>query len=166
MSEPHARSFDTAQEAFDWIREQGERASAVLVPEQKQINRGDYWVRFEPVGEGVLTWFGHAYELGEFKQIEYDAGCDDDEWNTSTLPALLDAEERDYLYSEYFSITEPEGESRSVHRVYMWPINEAVFADAREARWDLAGMHPASYNQVDAAWQRYYRFARDTEGQW
>lgn len=134
--------FDNITEAFAQMRAMEEEANARVVPRQRQIDWGSYFIR--PQESLGLIVFAYCETEEEIVAGERRYGASLDE-ASRTLETLQDSHERGYRYGRHYSLIEPEGELGSTHIVKCWPITEEQFHQAKELGWDarlILEQHP------------------------
>lgn len=128
------KSYENIEDAFKDMRQAEEAANRNLLPAQKKIGWGDYWMNPQPNLD--LLIFGYVFTLLENEAGERAAGSSDEEWQY-TKAGLLDSYERGYRFGRAYSTVEPNGELGSTHISQMVPISKEQFAEAKALDWDL-----------------------------
>lgn len=117
------RAFDSLDEMFTFLAEQEKVANSNILPKQREITWGSYWVR--PTDDGVLVW-GRVH-------TEEEILTDEDEW---VIIHEREMHERGYRFGVAHSLWCPEGELGSSHISVLWPITEEQFNNAKAAGWN------------------------------
>lgn len=150
----HVVGFDSADEMFQYMADQEEKAMLDTLPEQWQIKNGDRVFRQV---EGGLSIWGQIFTWDEFLADNTPAGKKPDEEILQELEDLKNAHDRGYRYGRWFSEVEPDGEYGSAHVVSLWRISHSDFEIARRNEWQL---YPALAYQIETEVQA----ARTREG--
>ena len=163
MSEqPHVVSFDTMEDAYEFMRKGEAYGNRNLHPKQQSITWGDHWVRFYNVADRLII-FGKVMteaevEAGESKGIdkitdpvELAEARDEIEY---TMTAIRDSHARGLMWGWAYS--HHEHDLGSTHRFYMWPISKALYDAAEQVGWDVDALtDQAARDELEAAWQEY-----------
>lgn len=129
------REFESFESAMTAIAEGIKQANANLAPEQKAIDWGDYWVRFEPQEQLIIL--GYTFTLQENIDSERNAGADEDEIEYMR-DRLMESHDDGLLFGRAYSVIVPDGELGSTHRFSMWPIDKQSFDNMQAVGWDPA----------------------------
>jgi len=166
VPEPEFRSFDSIEDAFEFMRKGEDYGNRNLHPKQAAITWGDYWVRFYDVADRMII-FGRVETEAEVEKSESE-GIDEmtdiheravarDEV-METMRTIRDSHERGLMWGWAYS--KYDHDLGSTHRFDMWPITEGLYNAAREAQWDVdAIIDPVHRAELEQAWQEYRQHA-------
>jgi hypothetical protein len=164
MSEqPHVVSFDTMEDAFEFMRKGEDYGNRNLHPKQQGITWGDHWVRFYNVADRIII-FGYVYtdaeqEASERKVIEKIADPEErrmalEEELPYSMETVRESHTRGLMWGRAYSTMGDD--LGSTHRFYMWPISAELFRAAERVNWDVDGItDPELRAELEAAWQEY-----------
>lgn len=162
MPGPEFMSFDSMEDAFEFMRRGEDYGNRNLHPKQAAITWGDRWVRFYDLAERLII-FGYVDTEAEVEESE-SRGIDQITDPSERLMArsevaqamtvIRESHERGLMwgwaYSKHFH------DLGSTHRFDMWPISEALFEAAKEVQWDVDALtDPVHRNELEQAWQEY-----------
>lgn len=148
----HFQSFDNLDDMYAEMNRRTEEGNAHLHDKQRSLTWGSHWVRFiHQMQPAMFAIFGRVWTREEV------AASEDPEVVEQTAANLG----RGYMFGTAYSTIEPDGELGDTHRYNAWPISEALFEAAREARWDIGsiGQHEAmqELGEVLAEWMVHER---------
>lgn len=126
------KSYDDFDEMFADMRRAEEVAIANILPFQREIVYGSYWMRYWPQGD--LLIFGYVYTLEENWDSCINAGGDKEEC-AYERDHELDSYSRGYRFGRAYSVVEPTGELGSTHISEMIPITKEQFEEAKALNW-------------------------------
>lgn len=135
----HIMSFDSFDDAMNFMADAEEAANDRATDEQKAIAYGDNWVRLYADAGQILAIFGEIPTPDELEADERRLGADDDEiaYERATL---ADSYKRGYRFGTAYSVLEPNGEMGSTHVSEMRTLTNEQFEEARRYGWDLYAM--------------------------
>lgn len=162
MSDPQFQSFDSIEEAFEFMRRGEDYGNRNLHPEQAAITWGDYWVRFYNIADRLII-FGKVETEAEAEASESEGieNITDPEEKAIALEEVAESmrvirasHERGLMwgwaYSKHFT------DIGSTHRFYMWPITPQLFEAAKTVGWDVDQItDPRDRGELERAWQAY-----------
>lgn len=162
MPEPEFRSFDSLDDAWEFMRKGEDFGNRNLHPKQQAITWGDHWVRFYDIKERFII-FGYVYTMAEVEEaegkdipdipdpVEQQLARDEVAY---TMDTVINSHGRGLLWgwahSKHFT------DLGSTHRFHMWPISEGLFEAAKAAGWDVDQItDPGHRAELERAWQGY-----------
>lgn len=162
MPEPQFISFESMEDAFEFMRKGEDYGNRNLHPKQAAITWGDYWVRFYDLADRMII-FGRVETEAEVEASEMK-GIDDiaDPAERAIERAGVVETMRTIRYSHGRGLMWGWAHSRlytdlgSTHRFYMWPISEALYDGVKAVQWDIDAItDPDHRRELEAAWQEY-----------
>lgn len=127
--------FNSREEMQAYLIQAAADAHTALHAHQRSITFGDCWVRFVDLANKVVE-FGRVALPQEVADQMIDAGG-----TASDAAEAVDAAERSlaagYLTGFAFSLYNREGEWGHTHKAHVWPIEESLFHQAAEAKWQI-----------------------------
>ena len=152
------RAFDTFEEMIEFMQTNEEAANEHLADAQKAVTYDGYWCRFYDIADRVVI-FGHVTPLAYWdeKVTQAKPGEDREEWEFEKQQ-IEDSHRRGYMYGWCYSIVEAEGEPGSTHQANLWPIDKALFDEAKSVGWNIDALGPrgqAALQSVYSAWRAH-----------
>lgn len=163
--------FNSREEAFKFLEESrrlNDKVAEVLSPEQRSVTWGSCWIRFWE----DLAIFGRvstieaviAEESGDVPELTGDPERDAERQEAideaaQIVSLVVQSEQDGYVYGWCHSKIE-SGEIGSTHRGNLWPIDEALFAHAKQHDWDPDKFRPIFRLEVVNAYKHYQEWAR------
>jgi len=128
--------FMFLEEFFKDLKRREEEANKRILPYQKEIGYGDYFIRLLDTGmEGILKIYGRIMTREESVGAEKELGAGEAELQ-HTAARLDSSYARGYRYSWCYSEVEPEGELGFVHvSVMAGKISREQFENAKANGW-------------------------------
>ena len=123
-------SFDSLDDAFEFMRRQEQLANEAVTDEQRNIAYGDYWVRHDQ----PVVIYGYIMTREELEHGELEAGAEPDEL-VETMRVMDSSYARGYRFGRCYSEWEPEGELGSTHISCMIKITREQFEHAQSRGW-------------------------------
>jgi hypothetical protein len=158
---PEFRSYDSIEEMFEDQARNEQAANDAVLPKQREITWGSYWLR--PTDDGVLI-FGRVHTQEEIfeddKKIPHQPG---DPSPKAVVRHYTEMHERGYRFGTAYSVWCPEGELGSSHVSVLWPIHQEEFEAAREAEWN-PGAIPWFHEMLIRVTREYQKEASDARG--
>jgi hypothetical protein len=136
--------IDSLEEYFKEQAEEEELANQELLPSQKKIVWGSYFLRMS----GNVPIFARVYTFEELKLSEINAGAEGEELE-SILQRAKNIYERGYRTGVHYSQIEPQGEYGDTHISNCWPITQSDFESAQMTGWKLEkGIHQPMMRRI------------------
>jgi hypothetical protein len=162
MPGPEFMSFDSIEDAYEFMRKGEDFGNRNLHPKQAAITWGDYWVRFYDVANRLII-FGCVETEAEVEEAEsrgIDQIVDPGEREMErqgvieTMRTIRDSHQRGLMWGWAYS--KIDHDLGSTHRFHMWPITKELYEAVREVQWDVDALtDPAHRGELEQAWQEY-----------
>jgi hypothetical protein len=110
---------------FEKLHADEKMAMANLMPIQREITYGSYWIR--PMPELECFIFGRVYTEEEVARGE----------EPETIENMRESHGRGYRFGMCHSVIEPRGELGDTHVSHCFPITKEEFDQAQEQDWTL-----------------------------
>jgi hypothetical protein len=130
----HVTSYSSYEEMVDAMRQATKAANLAATPAQREIQPGDYWMRY--LDEEDLWIFGRIFTLEELYTREMKAGAPADE-AAQVVQEEVRAIGDGYRYGLAYSVFCPDGELGSTHIVVMTKLTKEQFDQAQDADWGM-----------------------------
>lgn len=127
--------FGSLDEMFAAQAEAEKVANDNVLPKQREITWGTYWMR--PTDDGIIIW-GYVMTLDEViqEEIEYSYPDEPEVDPTAIRSHFTERYERGYRYGRAHSLWCPEGELGDSHISVLWPITKEDFELAKTSGWN------------------------------
>lgn len=143
------QAFDSVEAMFAEIGKREERLNASVIPIQRAVTYGSYWLR---VWEDIPI-FGYVFTRDELEASERNLGSEGEEL-AMTMERMDSSYQRGYRFGRAYSVIEPDGELGDTHIASMaGPLTPSEFRIAQDGRWSQD--EPEVLNVISRALVRF-----------
>lgn len=106
--------FESMEDAFTMMAQAEDAANDRITDEQRLIQPGDYVLRMADFGGAPFLIVGHTFTMAETRERESKYTTDPEELDEA-MAGVEDRWHRGYIFGQWHSLIEPEGELGDAH---------------------------------------------------